>query len=134
MRKTPVSSSLAAQWWSHIFIKSTKHFTGKYVKAIIKNRERLNGARIYGAVDYYTAERVLAELEEVTGKKTNYVQVSAETYKGFFPEFMAQEMLENHLFIEEPGYYNGADLADSLALLEEKPVTWKEFVSKSGAF
>ncbi|RAR16226.1 family transcriptional regulator [Stemphylium lycopersici] len=108
--------------------------TGKYVKAIIKNRERLNGARIYGAVDYYTAERVLAELEEVTGKKTNYVQVSAETYKGFFPEFMAQEMLENHLFIEEPGYYNGADLADSLALLEEKPVTWKEFVSKSGAF
>lgn len=129
-----MSLFLATQGWSHRFIKRTKHLPGKYVKAIIKNRESLNGAHIYGAADYYTAERVLAELEEVTGKKTNYVQVSAETYKGFFPDFMAQEMLENHLFVEEPGYYNGAALADSLVLLDEKPVTWKEFISKSGAF
>ena len=47
---------------------------------------------------------------------------------------MAEEMLENHLFIENPGYYNGASLKESLDLLEEKPTTWKEFLKKSGAF
>jgi hypothetical protein len=54
--------------------------------------------RIYGAADYYNPERVLAELE-VTGKEKNYVQVSNEFYKSFLPNFMAEEMLENHLFI-----------------------------------
>lgn len=47
---------------------------------------------------------------------------------------MAEEMLENHLFIENPGYFNGAGLKESLDLLEEKPTTWKEFITKSGAF
>ncbi len=47
---------------------------------------------------------------------------------------MAEEMLENHLFIENPGYYNGASLKESLDLLEEKPTTWKEFLKKNGAF
>ncbi|OMP88419.1 NmrA-like family domain-containing protein 1 [Diplodia seriata] len=108
--------------------------TGKFVKAIIKNRSRLLGARVYGAADYYTPERILAELEEVTGKKTNYVQVSSEAYKGFLPDFMAEEMLENHLFVEDPGYYAGASLKDSLAILDEKPVSWKEYVKNSGDF
>ncbi|KAL1615331.1 hypothetical protein SLS54_009112 [Diplodia seriata] len=105
--------------------------TGKFVKAIIKNRDKLLGGQVYGAADYYTPEQILAEYEEVTGKKTRFVQVSNEQYKGFLPEKIAEEMLENHLFIEDPGYYNGADLKDSLGLLEEKPVTWKEFVAKS---
>lgn len=107
---------------------------GKFVKAIIKNRDNLLGKRVYGAVDYYTPKRILAELEEVTGKKTRFVQVSAEQYKSFFPEFMAQEMLENHLFIENPGYYNGASLKESQDIVEDKLTTWKEFISKSGAF
>ena len=47
---------------------------------------------------------------------------------------MAEEFLENHLFIENPGYYNGASLNESLDLLEEKSTTWKEFLKKSGAF
>jgi uncharacterized protein YbjT (DUF2867 family) len=108
--------------------------TGKFVKGIIKNRDSVLGKRIYGAADYYTPEQFLAQLEEVTGKKTNYMQIPGDVYKTFLPEFMAQEMLENHLFIESPGYYNGDSLEESLALLEEKPVSWKEWVQKSGAF
>ncbi len=62
------------------------------------------------------------------------MQLSPEQYKSNFPPSMADEMLENHLFIEDPGYYNGASLKESLDLLEEKPTTWKEFLKKSGAF
>ncbi|KAM0332104.1 hypothetical protein ACHAQA_002376 [Verticillium albo-atrum] len=108
--------------------------TGKFVKPALKHPEAFNGKRILAATDYYTPERVLAEFEEVTGKKTQFAQVSAEQYKSFLPEAMAQEMLENHLFIEDPGYYNGAGLQESLEILEDKPTTWKEFIKKSGAF
>jgi hypothetical protein len=68
----------------------------------------------------------------VTGKKLNYSQVSNEQYKGFLPDFMGEEMLENHLLIEEPGYYNGADLKESLGAVSEKLTTWKQFLDKSG--
>ena len=76
----------------------------------------------------------MSALEEVTGKKTNFVQISEEQYKGILPKFIAEEMLENHLFIENPGYYNGADLDESHKFLEEKLTTWKDFIIKSGAF
>ncbi|KAF2188544.1 NAD(P)-binding protein [Zopfia rhizophila CBS 207.26] len=84
--------------------------------AIMKNHDRLLGARIYGAADYYTPERILAGLEEVTGEKTRPLQVSNEVYKSFLPDFMAEGMLENHLFIESPGYYNAASLNESHAI------------------
>lgn len=97
----------------------------------------LNGKRIFAATDYYTPERILAEFEEATGKKTSFVQLSAEQYKSslsLLPGFMAEELLENHLFMEDPGYFNGASLQESLDLLEDRPTTWKKFVRKSGAF
>jgi hypothetical protein len=61
----------------------------------------------------------------------NYNQVSPDEYKSFLPEFMAEEMLENHLLIEEPGYYNGMSLQASLDALEDKPTTWTEFVKNN---
>jgi uncharacterized protein YbjT (DUF2867 family) len=107
---------------------------GKFVKAIIKKRSSVLGARILGAAGYYTPTHILDTLSEVTGKKTHFAQVDAATYKSFLPEFMAQEMLENHFFIEEPGYYGGEGLEKSHEILEEKLVGWKGFVEKSTAF
>ncbi|KAL1636579.1 hypothetical protein SLS56_001164 [Neofusicoccum ribis] len=107
---------------------------GKYVVAAMKQREKLLGAQILVAEDYYTPTRILKEFEEVTGKKTQYVQVDSETYKSFLPGPMAQEMLENHLFVEEPGYYAGKDLKESLGLLTSaglKPTSWKDFLMKN---
>lgn len=49
---------------------------------------------------------------------------------------MGVEMLENHLFIEEPGYFAGKSLDESLNLLRKvglKPTTWKEFLVKNKA-
>lgn len=89
---------------------------------------------MYSTADCYSPERILAELEEVTGKKVTYTQVSSNTSKSFLPEFMAEEMLENHLFVENPGYYNGARLKESHGILDEKPVSWKEYIKKAGPF
>ncbi|KAJ6070549.1 NmrA family transcriptional regulator [Penicillium canescens] len=108
--------------------------TGKFIKAIIKNREKLLGKQVLGATDYYTPERIIEEFQEVTGKKAKYLQIPAEDYKAALPTVMAVELLENHLFIEDPGYFNGAGLEKSLAILEEKPTTWKEFIKKSNDF
>lgn len=108
--------------------------TGLFVKPALKDPEALNGKRILAATDYYTPQRILAEFEEVTGNKTRYVHASAERYKSALPEAVAEELYENHLFIENPGYYNGASLQESLILLDKKPTTWKEYVEQNGGF
>ncbi|KAF2621513.1 NmrA family transcriptional regulator [Macroventuria anomochaeta] len=115
-------------------LADTVEDTGKFVKAIIKNRDATLGKQILGAENYYTPEQIRSGLEAATGKKTIYTQLSAEQYKGFLPPSVAEEFLENHLFIEEPGYFNGADLKESHEILEDKLTTWKDFITKSGSF
>ncbi|PHH81961.1 hypothetical protein CDD82_7448 [Ophiocordyceps australis] len=119
---------------SEIPLFATAEDMGKFVNAAIKNAASLNGKQVLAATDYYTVERMLSEFEQVTGKKATFTQVTAEQYKSFLPEAMAQEVLETHLFTEKPGYFNGMSLKESLALLDERPTTWKDFVKNSTAF
>jgi hypothetical protein len=73
----------------------------------------------------------MAEFQEVTGKKGQYVQIDQEVYKSFLPPPIAQEILENELLCEEPGFYAGGSLAEGHELLAEfglAPTTWKEFL------
>ncbi|KAM5343765.1 hypothetical protein ACJ41O_012302 [Fusarium nematophilum] len=110
--------------------------TGKYVVAIIKKRDSLLGKQVLAAAGYYTPRQIVSEFEKVTGKKARFIQIDAETYKGFLPPFMANEMLENHLFIEEPGYYLGKDLDESQKLLADaglSSTTWGEFLEQNKA-
>lgn len=101
---------------------------------MIANRSKVLGARILGATDYYTAKQIVDQITEVTGQKTQFVQISDEAYKSFLPEFMAQEVLENHQFMEKPGYYNGESLDESHKILKLELTSWKDFVAKSAAF
>ncbi|WYZ39917.1 hypothetical protein EsH8_IV_000258 [Colletotrichum jinshuiense] len=109
---------------------------GKFVVAAIRNEAKVLGKQILAAADYYTPSRIISEFQEVTGKQARFVTVDSEAYKGFFPGPMAEEMLENHLFIEEPGYYNGKDLSESVELLAGiglKPTSLKEFFEANKA-
>ncbi|KAL4872375.1 hypothetical protein BDV12DRAFT_162091 [Aspergillus spectabilis] len=109
---------------------------GKYVAATLKNPSKTQGSQILAATDYYTSTRILKEFEEVTGNKTRFVQVDNETYKSFMSGYLGLEMLENHLFVEEPGYYNGRSLQESQDLLTEagyKPTTWNDFLQQHKA-
>jgi len=107
---------------------------GKFIVGILRNRDSLLGTHILGATDYYTPKQILDTISSVTKKPTRYVQVSGDVYKSFLPEFMAQEMLENHLFIENPGYYGGDDLEKSHAILAEKLTSYEEYLKRTSAF
>ena len=76
----------------------------------------------------------MADFAEVTGKEASFVLLTAEQYTAVLPPMLAPALLESHLFIENPGYFTGENLAESLAILEEKPTTWKEFVKGTPAF
>ncbi|PGH15380.1 hypothetical protein AJ80_05564 [Polytolypa hystricis UAMH7299] len=107
--------------------------TGLFVKACLKNADKLQGKRILEASEYLTAEEIIDTFSKVTGKKAAFIQVTPEQYKASLPEAVAEEYLENQLFVEEPGYFLGKSLDDSLKLLESKPTTWAEFVKKNAA-
>ncbi|KAK6213096.1 NmrA family transcriptional regulator [Colletotrichum tabaci] len=108
--------------------------TGKYVAAVLRDPSRHLGKQILAASGYYTPTRIISEFEEVTGKKATFIPLDSDTYKSFLPPSMAQELLENHLFIEKPGYYKGQPLEPTEKLLAEvglKSTSWKEFLEKN---
>lgn len=104
---------------------------GKFVKAAIKNFPGTINKRIFAATDYYSPNRIISEFSEVIGKPANFNQVPAEVFESFLPAPVAKELTENMMLLEDPGYYGDADLKESLDLLDEKPVTWKEFVEQN---
>lgn len=63
-----------------------------------------------------TPSRIVSEFSNVTGEEAKAVQISSEVFKSFNSPTVAQEMLENMLLLEEPGYFPGEDLAWSKAL------------------
>ncbi|KAH6682211.1 NmrA family transcriptional regulator [Plectosphaerella plurivora] len=110
--------------------------TGKFVAAVLSDPETTYGQQVLAASGYYTPKRILSEFEEVTGQKANFYAIDADTYKSYLPPSMAQEMLENHLFVEDPGYFKGLSLDASEKLLADAgtPATsWKEFLEKNQA-
>ncbi|KAF7556401.1 hypothetical protein G7Z17_g1454 [Cylindrodendrum hubeiense] len=106
---------------------------GKFVAASIANYPKTLGSRIYAATDYYTPSQVAAAFSEVIEKPAVAVQIPDELFKSFMPPGQEQELLENMKLLEDPGYYAGADLKESVSLLREKPITWKAFAEENKA-
>lgn len=103
------------------------------MKAILKHAGELKNNQILAAERYYTPEEIVNTFSRATGKKAAFVQVSNEQYVASLPAAVAQEYLENQLFVEEPGYYLGESLEPSLKLLDSKPHTFEEFVKKNAS-
>lgn len=92
--------------------------TGKFVKGILLNREKLLGKRVYGATDYYSSERLIKEFAEVfpeAGKDAKAVEIPAEVFKGILTKAgrPADELLQNFQMLDDCGYYGGDSLAES---------------------
>ncbi|KAF3406263.1 NmrA-like family domain-containing protein 1 [Talaromyces pinophilus] len=106
--------------------------TGIFVKAAVKHFPDTVSARILATTGYYTPERIISEFAQVTGKKVSYSEVPHDVFKSFLPAPVSQELLENMLLLQNPGYYAGADLKPSLEMLgDDKTTSWKDFVQKS---
>lgn len=101
------------------------------MKAALKHTSELKDKRILAATKYYTPEEIVDTFSSVSGKKAAFIQVSAEQYKASLPPAIAEEYLENQLFVDDPGYYLGQPLEPSLKLLDSKPTTWEEYVKKN---
>lgn len=135
--------------------------TGKFVKAMFLNEDKVLGQRVYGATAYHTPAQILDEFKELfpsAGKKAVYNQLPGDVFKGIMastgaPEVIQEEMLQNMRLMPEFGYYGGEKLEPSLAvsngvskirsilsadldpqLLTEKPTTWKEYAKKNPIF
>jgi uncharacterized protein YbjT (DUF2867 family) len=124
----------------------THRDTGKFVKAIVGKRDQLLGERVYGAAQYISAADLVETFsraypgEEAAGRKPAFVEVPPDTFKGFLrtgagmSEAAAEELTENMLLLTQPGYYGGAALESSHAILEDPLTTWDEFVRSAPAW
>jgi len=112
------------------FVTSWLIFLGNFVRAALLNKPESGANTIYASSDYYKWDDIPSHFEAATGKKLMVVTVPGEVFKSFLPGLspeMAEEIYENLVLLEDPGYYAGADLASSLSLLSEKPVGLTEF-------
>lgn len=95
--------------------------TGKFVKAILLNREKCLGKHVLGATDYYTPEQIVEQFKEVkpnAGRGATYAELPPEVFKGFLgktgmPEPVQEEMLQNMQLMPQFGYYFGASLKET---------------------
>lgn len=95
---------------------------GNFVRAALKQSPP-SGKRILVATEYATPNRIMADLAEITGKRA--------VFESSPPEVALEEMRGNYELLENPGYFGGMDLTEGVALLDEKPGTWREFVKKN---
>lgn len=107
--------------------------TGKFVAATLSsNYPKPSGKHILGATGWYTPDEMMSTFSEVTGNATKFSQVPEDVFKGFFPEFMAQETLENFILIRDFAYYGpGAreGLEESLKVWRSNDVPKNLFLS-----
>ncbi|KAI9681821.1 MAG: hypothetical protein M1829_000566 [Trizodia sp. TS-e1964] len=117
--------------------------TGKFVKAILTHRASTLNKNIHAATAYYSAAQVVEEFKEVkveeAAKGAKFVQVPAEAFKDSLKQAgmsarAQEEMLQNMQFMTDYGYFGKASLDESLAILDEKPTTWKEYVARAPAW
>jgi len=131
--------SLPVQPDARIPLLDTVNDTGKFVKAILLNKEENLGKSVYGAEGYYTPLDIVegfnkafgnAQLDEISGKgeqgeeekgvKAEYVVMDDEDYRNTLGEKgknerVKQELWENMKLLENDfGYYNKAELKESL--------------------
>ncbi|KAI1432192.1 NmrA-like family protein [Xylaria sp. CBS 124048] len=116
--------------------------TGKYVKAIVENKDALLGKEFRAATRYATPQEVVDDFKKVfpeAGEKATFAQISKDDFYTYmkgrgFPEFVSDEMYENMLLMQDFGYYGGAPLEESTKLVEGSLTTWMEHVKRASAF
>ena len=99
----------------------TEADTGKFVKGILLNREKVLGEQILGATDYYTPVQIIETfkaLKPTHSKDAAAVEIPGDVFKGILgktgaPPAIQEEMLQNMQLMPQFGYYGGASLAES---------------------
>ncbi|TPX15520.1 uncharacterized protein E0L32_004500 [Thyridium curvatum] len=119
---------------------------GKWVKAIVLAgvRELGAGRQVYAATGYMSPQDLLAGFARAfpeAGRDAVFATVPDGVFvEGLvrggagLPAFAAEDLLQNMQLMESPGYYAGASLDESHALLQDELTTWEEFAKSAPAF
>jgi hypothetical protein len=92
--------------------------TGKFVKAIISQRDKTLGKRVLAATKYYTFDGLVEGFKKVfpeAGRSASFKELGQQEYingltaKGI-PQFGAEELYENMKLLSQEGYYGGESL------------------------
>ena len=115
--------------------------TGVFVKAAVLNRDKVLGKTLLGATEYASFGDLLERFKKVfpqTVKTVRFVHLSDEEFKAGlvgagFPAWVAEELLENFQQFEEYGYFFGAGLEETHALLapEDRLTSWEEHLRQN---
>ncbi|KAJ3563304.1 hypothetical protein NPX13_g8251 [Xylaria arbuscula] len=116
--------------------------TGKYIKAIVNNKDALLSKRFLGATEYLTAQGVVDTFKKVfpeDGKSAAYFETPKDMYFGFMkttgmPDFVIEELYENMVLMQDFGYYGGEPLDESLGFVSDELTTWAEYAKNDAAF
>lgn len=119
--------------------------TGKYVKAIVLNRDALLGGRVLAATEYQTFEEMLVDFRRTfpkDGANARFYELSDEQYlegvrSAGMPDFVGEELLQNIQLLSQFGYYGGESLDETRKLVEgvgERLTTWAEWLPQSEVF
>ena len=89
--------------------------TGKYVKAILLNKEKLLGKQVYAGEKEYEIGEIIEIMKSERGLDVVFEQCSDEQFRGALaaaglPEFMQQDMSDNMKYVAEYGFANGEGL------------------------
>lgn len=74
------------------------------------------GSTVYAASEELTRPSVPLA---VTGKSASYQQIPVDTYLGFMPKGLGEEMYQILAYFQDYGYYGGADIGPSQASLAQ---------------
>ncbi|RYP13624.1 hypothetical protein DL767_010634 [Monosporascus sp. MG133] len=89
--------------------------TGKFIKAIVLNRDRVLGKRVLGATTYMTAQEVVDSFRTLfpkAGSTAYFFQLSEDMFRETLKsqglsDYLVTELYENLRLLEEFGYYGG---------------------------
>lgn len=116
--------------------------TGKFIKAIVLNKEATLGKNVLGSSGYVTTGEVLETFKKLypeAGATARYFEIPHDTFRQIMknmgrPDYVAEEMLENMRLCDEFGYYFGESLDWSQSLVTEKLTTWEEHAKNAKAW
>ncbi|KAK8851495.1 NmrA-like family protein [Apiospora arundinis] len=116
--------------------------TGKYIKAMVLNRDAVLGKRFLAATAYMTADDIVADFQKLfpaVAATTRYFEVPKDAFfaalKGAgMPDFGAEELYENMRLMSDFGYYGGDSLEWTHSFVEDPLTTWKGYAETAPAF
>jgi NmrA-like family len=116
--------------------------TGKFVKGMVLNKDKVLGKNVLGATSYVTCGEIVDTFKKLfpeAGKMAKYFELPHDLFRDMqkqrgMPDFVAEELLENMLLMNEFGYYFGESLDWSHTLVTDHLTTWEEYAKSANAW